>query len=157
MRVSVAQVPLVAARVRRGQRHGRLRRTPPHPLVARSARRVSIILYIARLTVLTSGDPRLAFSRHPLCPSDAHRVVRVDDARVHFRRNSARPCKMMVLHDVCGRDARHEARRATERFGEKSESRAPSHCLVGWIELFCEVSKNPTVLVGWEIWKFLGG
>ena len=99
------------------------------------------------------------FSRHPLCPPDAHRVVRVDDTCVRFRRNSARPCKMMVLHDVYGRDARHEARRATGHVLGKSLNRARHPTvLVGWIRLFClKCPKNPTVLVGWEMSEIFSG
>ena len=48
---------------------------------------------------------------------------------------------MMVLHDVYGRDARHEARRATGHVLVKSLNRA----------------RHPTVLVGWEMSEIFSG
>ena len=85
-----------------------------------------------------------------LCPPDAHRVVRVDDTCVRSRRNSARRCKMMVLHDSYGRDARHEARRATEHVLVKSLNRARHPPVSGGrIRLFCLKSLiHPPVLGG---------
>ena len=66
---------------------------------------------------------------------------------------------MMVLHDSYGRDARHEARRATEHVLVKSLNRARHPTvLVGWIRLFCLKSLiHPTVLVGWEMSEIFRG
>ena len=65
----------------------------------------------------------------------------------------------MVLHDSYGRDARHEARRATGHVLVKSLNRARHPTvLVGWIRLFClKCPKNPTVLVGWEMSEIFSG
>ena len=101
--------------------------------------RFSLIRYL-RIS-LSQLTPTVS-AANTACTS-SHHAVRVDDTCVRSRRNSARRCKMMELHVVYGRDARHVSRHATGHVLVKSLNRARHPPVSGGVNqtFLSEVSK----------------